>query len=171
MPSIGSVIATLRRSGSSNIDIPNLGWVGSKAGIKHDIVVIDTNGRADQAVATSTALNSSPSPPPRVAILGQKMDASAAQNAACNIEKWDEDCTLSLPCANSTGVALATADNMKNKQYALFRDGNGNYVVNTSANGPGANPIVECVGIDPAYPVGEVGGLLVCRLLPTYQLA
>ncbi len=166
MPSIGSITPDFHKSGSSDIDTPNLGWIGAKAGNSRDLVTIDANGRVDQVVAVATAYNSTTGS--RVALLGASVAAAAAQGTLVPIEKWDEDASLSMQCATAAGAAKATADNMKGKQFPLFRDANGNYVVNTDSN---ANPVVECIDIDPNYAVGEVGGTLICALLPAFRLA
>lgn len=164
MPAIGTVVPRLHRTGASKIDT-NGKWVGSKLGKKADLVTIDANGRYDQVVAASNAITSASG---RIAALGQGIKASVLVDTKCQAEKFDDDVIIVLPCATSAGAAKATTQAMKGKLFPLFRDASGNYVVNTDSN---TNPVVECIDIDPAYNVGEVGGLLQLRVLQGQRLA
>jgi len=167
MPTLGSVVPVLRKSGSSDIASPPAGWIGSKLGLKGDLVTLDANGRVDQAVAVNVAITSGS---PRIAYLSQNVAASVAQNTAVAIEKFDDDTLISLPVSNtSDSAAIPTTLAQVGKQYQLRRTNTtGIYVIDTLLT---ATPVVEVVGIDPRYPVGENGGLLICRVLAGARLA
>jgi len=168
MPTIGSIVPILRKSGSSDIVSPNLGWVGSKAASKGDLVTIDANGRADQLVAVTTAYTSATGG--RLGAIDRALTSSAAQGSAVNVEKLDDDTLIALQATNGTesNQAQATTNAMIGKQFPLYRTTSGVYTVNVTTN---TNPVVECVAIDPRYNVGEVGGTLLLRVLPAFRLA
>lgn len=165
MPAIGSVAPRLHRGGGSIIIDTDGQWVGSKAAKRTDLVTLDSNGRYDQVVAVSTAINSSSS---RFGAISQPVKSTAAQGTKVSVDKFDDDVLIALPCATSAGVAKATALAMKGKLYPLYRDANGNTTVNTDSN---TNPVVEVVDIDPNWPTGEVGGFLLCRVLQSMRLS
>jgi len=165
MPSIGSILPILRKSGSSDISSPPAGWIGSKAGQKGDLVTIDSSGRVDQVVAVSTAITSSS---PRIAALGQNLKDTVPATTIVIVEKLDDDTLIALQASNASDAAVVTAKTMVGQQYPLRRTAGGTYVVNTATN---TAPVVEMVGLDPRYNEGEAGGTLLCRVLPSMRLA
>lgn len=163
MPAIGTVPPRLHRQGPSLIDTTGK-WVGSKLGKRNDLVTIDANGRYDQLVAVSTAYNSTTA---RFAALGQNIKSTVLVDAACMVEKFDDNNEIYLPCMTAAGAAKATTLAMKGKLFPGFRDSAGNYGVNTDSN---TNPVWECLGLSPEHSVGEVGGMLRLRAIAGSRL-
>lgn len=164
MPALGTLVPSLRRKGSTEIAKPPAGWVGSKAGKRGDLVTIDSNGRLDQAVAAGNNVGAST----KLAFLKTALASGDAQGTACEAEKFDDDVLLELPVTNDD-TAIATTNAMVGKQYELRRTTTtGYYVVNSNAT---TNVKVEVVAISKRYAVGEVGGTLLCRVLPAARVA
>lgn len=165
MPALGTFKYSIRRSGSTDITSPPLGWVGSKAGAKGDLVIL-SSGVVDQAVTT---LGNNIGAGARLALLSTPTILSTAPvNTPCEIEKFDDDTLIELP-ATTGGAATATSTSLIGAQREVKRvTGSGYYTVDVGST---TNNVVEIVAISPRYIAGEVGGTYLCRILPAARLA
>jgi hypothetical protein len=166
MPATGTMWPVLRRDGASRPRIDTKGkWVGSKLGLEGDLVTKDANGRYDQAVAAGANIGANT----KIAFLGGKVAATvAADGQAPPVEKLGDDELLELQAVDGAGAAVATTQAMEGDTLEIKRLASGQYAVDTSAT---ANAKVEVIGVSPRYGLGEVGGYLLCRVLPAARLA
>jgi len=163
MPVVGTHWPILHNGGApAKIDTDGR-WVGSKTGIEGDLVTVDANGRYDQAVAVSNDIADAT----RIAYLNTDILSSVAADGACSVQKFDGHTVLELQACDNTGAAVATSNAMKGDLIEIFRRSDGQYVANTSQS---VDVKVEVLGVSPRYPVGEVGGTLLCRVLETERI-
>jgi len=168
MPTLGTIPIRIRKSGSTKTQTPPGGWVGSKAGKKGDLVTLDSNGRVDQVVAAGNHITSASD---TLAYLSQARVVGDAQGTLTQIDKFDEDTLLAVPACTVSGTtptAVATTNAMIGQQYPLLRDASSNLCLNTSTN---TNPVCEVVDWSRDYKIGEVGGILLVRILPSQRVA
>jgi hypothetical protein len=165
MPALGTHWPYLRSlgGGSPNVMVDGK-WVGTKAALEGDLLTIDANGRFDQAVAAGANVGAAT----KLAFCNQTILSSEAANFTMSAEKFSDENLIELQAVDAAGAVVATAQAKKGDQQEIRRCANGQYAVDTATS---ANAKVEIVGISPRYPVGEVGGYYLCRVLAAARVA
>lgn len=183
MPTTLTRVAKVYKTGSSDITGPPAGWVGSKLGVKDDLVVINTSGQVDQACAASATI-ATPAVNKLIALLNDGIPASgtagvisSAAGTLVSIEKVDDDTLIELPVATSSGASLGTpaaiatpattALTLVGLQFQISRNSLGTYYVNTNLT---SNPHCEVDSLGTLYPVSDNFATVLVKILPGARL-
>lgn len=143
--------AIVHKRGSPSIARPELGWEGSLAATKGDIVFL-SSGVVTHGCNTSATLGTTQ----KSAILNQDIAVGLVVTSVVEIEKLDDDTLFEMPVATSSGaslgtpasVSLATLKTLIGGTFDISRDSLGSYYVNTNL---ASNQKVEIVEIGSAF--------------------
>jgi len=165
MPAVQRLSNTVTRTVTPTLDTPAAGWIGStNTAVLGDFVTIDANGRVTIAVAAGSNVGANTT---LALFAGPGSVASGtATGTTVQIEYFDNNTRIELQAVDNAGAPVATTAAMVGDSYEL-RNVGGIYCVDTATT---TNAKVQVVAISPRYAVGEVGGTLICKVVPAARI-
>jgi hypothetical protein len=177
MPTTLQRVAQVYKSGSTDLAYPPLGWVGTLAAIKGDLVTL-TAGVINPAVAVSSTIGNTT----KLGILNDSCLATEIPTASVpvikGLEKFDDDTLIELPIATSSGASLAapvgvstpstTLPTLVGSQFQISRNSAGVYYVNQALT---SNTHCEVVALGTRYSTGQAFSTVLVRIVAANRIS
>jgi hypothetical protein len=171
MPSTLTRNGQIARNGATQYNEPPAGFLTGTAITSADLVTLDASGRVTQAVAVGTTIANAT----LIASANLSTAASVATGTPVGIEKFTEDCYVTLPIADSTAgtVGVPGAATGLNATigipYGISRSTAGIYYLDKGVTTTVSTKAVP-IAFDPASAL-DTFPFMVCKVIPAARLA